>query len=191
MKRNNRILTIILALSLLPIVGLAQETLKADKANSEVTITGTSTLHDWEINVNEFSGMVEGQFQEKKPEISDGKMSFQVASFESGKNAMDKNVYEALKEEDHPEITFELKNTKLPHAATDNYDISVVGDLTIAGHTEEIEVSMTGQLKENQLKVEGSKSFKMSKFKVDPPTVMFGTIKTGDKVTVQFSIIYN
>ncbi|MCF8307544.1 MAG: YceI family protein [Bacteroidales bacterium] len=191
MKRNNRIFTIILALSLLPFIGIAQETLKVDKANSEVTITGTSTLHDWEIDVNEFSGKAEGKFQAEEPQISAAKLSFQVASFESGKNAMDKNVYEALEKEDHPEVTFELKDTQQIQSTTDNYDISVVGDLTIAGQTEEIEVTMTGEIKENQLKVKGSKSFKMSKFDVDPPTVMFGTIKTGDKVTVHFSIIYN
>ena len=191
MKKYNKIFTIILAMSLLPFIGIAQETLKVDKANSKVAITGTSTLHDWEINVNEYSGKAEGQFQAKEPQISAAKLTFQVASFESGKNAMDKNVYEALEEEDHPEITFELKHTQQIQSTTDHYNISVVGDLTIAGQTEEIEVTMTGEIKENQLKVKGSKSFKMSKFDVDPPTVMFGAVKTGDKVKVQFSIIYN
>lgn len=104
---------------------------------------------------------------------------------------MDKNVYEALKEEDHPEISYELKSTKYTKASGQEYEITAIGDLTIAGQTKEVEITMNGEFQDSMLKVEGSKSFNMSKFDVDPPTVMFGTIKTGDKITVDFSIIYN
>jgi hypothetical protein len=31
----------------------------------------------------------------------------------------------------------------------------------------------------------------MSEFKVDPPTAMFGTITTGDQVTIKFTSTFN
>jgi len=191
MKVVHRIAMIVLVLSLMPFAGLAQKTLNLDKRDSQITVTGTSTLHDWEIIVNDFSGMVEGEFNAQKPEIFASKLNVQVQSLKSGKSGMDKNVYEALKEEDHPVITYEFKTTKQIQQSDQGYQITAVGDLTIAGQTKEVEISMTGEFKENKLKVKGSKSFNMSKFEVDPPTVMFGTIKTGDKITVDFSIIYN
>lgn len=191
MKTVKIIATIILALSIFPLTGKAQETLQLDKAESQLTITGTSTLHDWEIVVNDFSGTVDGNFAETPPAITSSAFTCSVSSMESGKNSMDDVVYETLEEENYPEISFIYKNTERMQETDQGYLITVSGDMTIAGQTREIQLTLQGNIREGQLALEGSKSFKMSSFDVEPPSVMFGTIKAGDKITVQYSFTYN
>ena len=76
---------------------------------SKVTIEGISTMHDWESIVEKVSGkgtftIEEGHIRE----IQDMEVTFVVKSIESGKSLMNKLTYEALKEEQHPNITFRL-----------------------------------------------------------------------------------
>ena len=191
MKKATRIIKVILIMSFLPMAGWAQQVLSLDKSESKLSITGTSTLHDWEIIVNDFNGKVEGNFNITKPGISSAQLNCKVKSFESGKSRMDNVVYDALKQEKHPEIKFKYKNIKQMTTNGNNLEMVVVGDLTIAGQTREMEIPLEAQASTSRFVAKGQKSFKMSEFEVDPPSVMFGTIKAGDKSTVNYSIIYN
>ncbi|MCF8303786.1 MAG: YceI family protein [Bacteroidales bacterium] len=191
MKKLNSFITIAIALLILPVAGRAQKTLQIDKKNSEVRITGTSTLHDWEINVEGFHGSVKGTVATEEPSITGSELICLVKSFESGKNKMNNIVYETLQAEEHPRIRFNYKRIKQIQPTNMGDQIKVVGDLTIAGQTREMEITMDSRLKDGMFSVSGSKTFKMSSFGIEPPSVMFGTIKSGDKVTVHFSINYN
>ncbi|MGM0574049.1 MAG: YceI family protein, partial [Bacteroidota bacterium] len=123
--------------------------------------------------------------------ISGGRIQVVVDAMNSGKNSMDKVLKKALKEDDHPEIVFEYTET-LNLEPIDNRSFSLLssGDLTIAGKTRQVQLEMTGTLREGNLRLEGQKSFKMSEFDIDPPSAMFGTIKAGDKITVHFTVIF-
>ena len=167
--------------------GFAQQTVELSD-ESTMQVTGTSTLHDWEAKVNEMSA--KGNFQLNGNEIEKvGSFSLNVTtrSLESGKNAMDKNIYEALKEDSHPYIEFQLKNVK---SVTNNM-VTAVGDLTIAGNTKEIELQSDYKINNNTVTLTGNKEIDMTEWNIDPPTAMFGTIKTGEKVTIEYNLILN
>ena len=53
-------------------------------------------------------------------------------------------------------------------------------------------MNMTVKAMVTQGKVQftGSYTLKMTDFSVKPPTAMFGTIKTGDEITVKFNVDY-
>lgn len=165
----------------------AQQTLQASEV-SEIIVSGTSTLHDWEANAEEIQS--NGQFtisDNQIENIQSLEVKVPVESLKSGKRGMDKNMYEALKSEDHPSIVFQLKNVKPLSAGK----ISASGNLTIAGTSKSVELEGSYDiLSSNKVMIKGSTSFNMTKFDVEPPTAMLGTIKTGDEITISYQITY-
>jgi polyisoprenoid-binding protein YceI len=65
-----------------------------------------------------------------------------------------------------------------------------MGKLTINGVTKT--TPMVATLKYNptdkSFTCTGTKSFKMSEYGVKPPTAVFGTIKTGDAISINYAI---
>jgi polyisoprenoid-binding protein YceI len=163
----------------------------ADKSVNMV-VKGTSNLHDWSIKSD--AGTVDATVTmgagDKTATIS--KLNFAVGaqSFKSGNSGMDKNVYKALQATDHPNITFELAS--ISPVATDGklYTTPASGKLTVAGVTNTVSLSVNCQwsASDKSIVVSGSKAFKMTDYKVKPPTALFGTIKTGDEITIEFYV---
>jgi hypothetical protein len=56
----------------------------------------------------------------------------------------------------------------------------------VAGVTRPVEVEVVYEVRNGALFFKGSKKIKMTQFNVEPPSFMFGTIKTGDEITVSF-----
>ncbi|MEQ8470353.1 MAG: YceI family protein [Marinoscillum sp.] len=65
------------------------------------------------------------------------------------------------------------------------------GKLKKAGTEREIPVTATYSKESGSQKISftGSVSIKMTDFNISPPTAMFGTMKTGDEVTIEYKII--
>jgi polyisoprenoid-binding protein YceI len=164
----------------------AQNTFQVEPS-SEMVIKGTSSIHDWTSEVETVKGkgmlMIESGNLKK---VSDLNISIPVKSIKSGKNAMDKNTYEALKAEDHPEIKFNLLSLQ----DMVGNKITATGEITIGGSTKKTELTASYDVKEDgKIALKGEKSLKMSEFNIDPPTAMFGTIKTGDEITIEYNLI--
>ncbi|EPR65511.1 hypothetical protein [Cyclobacterium qasimii] len=86
----------------------SQQTYKV-ASDPEMKVSGTSTLHDWDMISTEANGTASLRISAGKvTAIQSFKITMPVKSLKSGKGPMDKNAYNALKEEDHPEITFNM-----------------------------------------------------------------------------------
>ena len=98
---------------------------------------------------------------------------------------MDDKTQEALKSKKFPKIIFKANELDL----TDG-KVSGPGTLTIAGESRpfQIEAKALNQ-SNNNLLIKGEAKLKMSDYGVDPPTAMFGTLTTGDEVTIQYEIL--
>lgn len=152
--------------------------------NSTMVIRGTSTLHDWESEVTQLQGEAKVTTQEQPPVIQDFTLTIPVKSIKSGKKAMDKNTFEALREEEHPNVQLRLRDIR-PTGAD---QLRATGDLTVAGQTQPVTVQASYTADANQITVQGSHTMKMTDFGIDPPTALLGTIKTGDKITVDYTL---
>lgn len=116
--------------------------------------------------------------------ITDLTFSVKSESFKSGHSAMDKNAYNTLNADAHKTINFEMMS-----ATVDGQKINCLGKLTVAGTTREIAVESTYRVLPNgSLLFAGSKTLKMSEYAIEAPTFMFGTVTTGDEITVSFNI---
>ena len=156
--------------------------------NSKMTILGTSTLHDWQMEVKDIDcSMALITERENIRGIQDTWFSCITTSIVSDYNIMDKKTYEALNAKEFSNITFRMINGKITSMTGNEFSGTATGSLSVAGQTREIKVPFRGNLKENgQMKVEGKVDLKMSEFKIDPPTAMLGTLRTGDEISIVY-----
>lgn len=180
--------TLWMALLCLPLL-MTGQAIEGNKNSGTLKVSGTSSLHDWEMELAKFEVSAEMEKDD------DGSYTLKNASFLteanhliSEKSMMERKAREALKSEKYPEIAF--------HQSRDNVTINrgnetfqIKGDLQIAGKTKPAEMSLKGMLNDdNQFQVKGKTSLKMTDFGIKPPTVMMGSIKTNDEVSVEFDI---
>jgi len=167
---------------------------------STMSITGTSTIHDWTSTVKEIKGTYvfkENVTDNKIPKsgsiVDQVIMEIPVLSIESPRGTtMDNKTYNALKSEEHPNIIFKVTEDKIKNASGTNpetFQLDVSGSLTIAGHTKTIALTLDGQKPApNTLTFKGSFPIDMVSYEIDPPSAMFGQIKTGKDVTIDFEL---
>jgi len=155
-----------------------------------VTILGTSNLHSWNETVQTVSGNCNVSWN------SDGSfnletlyLSMDVHSIKSDMGGiMNNNTYKALKASTNPQIIFSLSNPmELIKAGANANTISAQGNLTIAGITKPVTMQVKVSIQNhNLLSFEGSQAIKMTDYDIAPPTALFGTLKTGDAITINF-----
>lgn len=160
------------------------QTYLLDNENSSVMIKGTSTVHDWESVSEKNSGTAVLQIEDNKLTAIES-LSFvvKVDGIKSGKRTMDKKTYSAFGEKNNPEISFSFQ--ELTMISEDS--VSAKGTLSMAGESRPVEMIVAWLVKDAQTIVfSGIHSISMPEYKMDPPTAVFGTIKTGEDVRVEF-----
>lgn len=180
----------------LPVAAMAQSAnYMVDE--STMIITGTSTIHDWEADVEEMDLTVSlnpGLLNQETmaAPVTNLTINIPVKSIESGKGGMNKRIYGALKEKDHPEIMFNMLSAELADTvqSADSFTINLRGNLNIAGFVREITFPVTGTKTGNDsYRFEGSYGLNMTDYEVDPPSAMLGTIKSGEEVEIEFNVL--
>jgi polyisoprenoid-binding protein YceI len=164
--------------------GFAQKTLTLD-TKPQLKISGTSSLHDWDMVSETASGKLTATLEGNKiAEINSLVVEMPAESIKSGKGGMDKNAYKALKTNQFKTIKFDLKSATKNTDGTWNF----IGTFTIAGTSK----SVILKIKETSIGglsvFEGGYSFKLTDYKISPPTALMGTVKTGDEVKISFTL---
>lgn len=183
----------ILAATLLISIGVNAQSYKLNNEASSLQIEGTSNIHDWTIEAENTSGVLNVEFDENKLEEIE-KLEFTVVakSLMSGKSGMDKNTYKALNTDKYKEITFKLKNVQsINKSDADTYKVKGTGSLEISGNRKDINLNFDLKANSNQIKLTGKHKLNMTHYGVEAPTAMFGTIKTGEEVVVKFESQFN
>ena len=183
LKNKSRLLTLLFFFISL---SLNAEGLRTGTFKSSLSIHGTSSLHDWESVVNQ----VTGEFVLNNDQIESLVLSVPVLSIKSKdeEKLMDKKTYEALKSNKNPLITFKLTQPAKPIISESTAELTLTGDLTIAGITKKITFKSNGIKNGATYIFRGNIPLKMSDFKIDPPTAMLGLIKTGDQINLKFNV---
>jgi len=168
-------------------------------SQSQLKLTGNSTLHPYAfqsenvdgqltVNANEF-------FHHPLKAVADnsgGKVVIPVGDLDSGEHGLNKNMQKTMKAGKFPEIVFVLDSltrvttTKQPEEWT---KFQAYGHLTISGQTQHVQLPIEGkQIADEILQFKGEKTLLMTDFGVNPPTLMFGAIKTDNQIKVSFDI---
>lgn len=142
-------------------------------ATSTIEIHGTSTLHDWVMK----SQTMESTLESEGSQLKNLHVGVMIDTLKSGDDGLDEKAYETLKISKYNIITFDLKSH--------NDDGTITGVFKVTDH--EKETTLTPEVIEAN-RVAGSFKIKMTDFGLEVPSVMFGTIKAGDEVTVKYDI---
>lgn len=151
-------------------------------STSKMWVDGTSTVHDWTVNVER----VTGNLYQNGTKIDSVRITVPVSSMKSGKGGMDDKVYEALKSTRFPNITIVGRNIDLSSGTA-----VVQASVTIAGATKVVPVTVKRAVAGSVATYTGSVNLKMTDFRVSPPTAMMGAIKAGDAITLRFDLKTN
>lgn len=103
---------------------------------------------------------------------------------------MDKNTYKALNTTKNPNISFTLTSAGITATGGNNYQINAVGKMSIAGVVKQTDLQATGKYNpaDKSFTVTGVKKMKMTDYSVDPPKALMGTIKTGDAISISYTL---
>ncbi len=179
-------------------VGGAQETTRvAVSSDSKLWIEGTSNLHGWSCKATTLDAALEldaaAAAQVATAPIKALKkvqVKVPVKSIKCGHGGMDDNVYKALKADETPDISYIMATfDAVPGEAKDSFTLHTVGTLTIAGKENRVSMEVLAtRSSDGSIKATGMVPIKMTDFGIKPPTAIFGRLKTGDEVKVNFEL---
>lgn len=149
------------------------------KSTSVLTLNGTSTLHDWQSNVQQTKGDLSITSDLK---IISLEVSANVLDIKSKSSTMDKKIYKAFDSKLHPKINFEL----LKHATKNQLS----GIFTAGGISKKILINSNIETQENHIYLKGKFSIKMTEYNIKPPKFMLGLFKTGDEIVIEYNFIF-
>ena len=175
-------------------IASAEAPLAVDSAR--VTIAGTSNIHEYTASTTkvrvtraQLGALVAGaNFWEnalKPGAVEAFEIAIPAATLTSPKDGLDKNMYKALKVEQHPEITFHLLRFEPGVAGA----ARAIGMLRIAGVEREVALDLKTQRNESSFTVKGELQLLMTDYGITPPKAMLGMLKTDPKVTVTFETV--
>lgn len=174
----------------------------AQPGSSKIQVEGTSTLHPWIVQSQLIGGFMELDASFAKDPAFKAEPGLKltpkaeaiilVRTIKSDKAKMDEVMHEAMKQKEHPRITYRLTEMVLktvPKSPEDPYEFDTKGELTVAGVKKALEMPVTLQrVGADKIKAAGKTDLKMTEFGIKPPApvLLLGLVKTGDDVKVTF-----
>jgi len=155
---------------------------------SKLWIEGTSTVRSFKCTAGNLDADVSAKSAAAPAAelVNSASLSVPVASLDCKNSTMNDHMRKALKAKDNPQIAW-----KMTSYTVDGTAVVLSGKLTIAGKENPIELRGTGTVDNGIVRFKGSKQFKMTEFGVKPPSLMLGTMKVRDPVTVSFDLVLN
>lgn len=164
---------------------------------SKLWIEGTSNLHAWSCKATTLDAAVEldaataTQVSVAPPKaLKRVQVKVPVKSIKCGHGGMDDNLYKALKADESPDISYIMATfDAAPGEAKDSFTLHTVGTLTIAGKENNLAMDVTAtRMPDGTVKAVGVVPIKMTDYGIKPPTAIFGRLKTGDEVKINFEL---
>jgi len=165
----------------------------AEDTPAEVKVTGTSTLHDWTVTSAQVSEIPQQLTLDTGSDQLINAFGFKiaVADLDGGRGAsMNTKIKTAFKSDNHPFIQYQQSQVSSKQVSADQVQFVSKGTLTMAGLEKEVTVQVKAHKSGTQWQFTGNYAMNMSDFEMDPPTAMFGQIKTHDPVVVHFTFNY-
>ena len=175
----------------------AQDTRVSVGSESKLWIEGTSNLHGWSCKATTLDAAIDldaalaAQVSSAPPKaLKRVQVKVPVKSLKCGHDAMDNNLYKALKVEETSDISYILATFEAaPGDVKDTFTLHTVGTLSVAGAENRIEMDVVAsRMPDGTVTAKGLVPIKMTDYGIKPPTAIFGRLKTGNEVKVNFEL---
>ena len=198
MKKNIRQRTAAIAFFIIGAISStqAQPTYKIQETKDiDMKLSGTSTLHNWVMNAQNTTGVAQFGFKgtgnAELNTLTSLTFSLLVTDLKSGEKGLDKNAYKALKADQYKNIDYKLTSAVIMPQSEGKYLIKTKGKLTIAGVTKETDMDVYAVVNKNgSITCTGSDKLNMTDYSIKPPKFMLGAMKTGDAITLNYTLLY-
>ena len=157
----------------------------AAQSTVDFAVSGNSTIRGWTCEVTGTATLTAGGGNAAPGFVSGVQgvvLTVPVAEFTCPNEEMTEHLMEAMRPDEHAEITFEMES----------YDVTpqgaqAAGSLTILDTTEAVTGSLQLTPAGAGAKIEGEGRLDMTDYGVEPPTVMLGMLRVRPQITIGFS----
>jgi polyisoprenoid-binding protein YceI len=164
---------------------------------SRLWIEGSANVRGYKCNATETRGTIATapghtalDVQDLERAVTGVELTIPVAALDCGNGTMDDHLRKALKGAEHPEIRYRLSSYEVGAAADGGATLTMQGTLSIAGKETAITMSAVATPDAGGgLRVTGSHELRMTAYGVRPPSLMLGTMRVHDPVTVRFDML--
>lgn len=164
-------------------------TLGPDK---KIWIEGSSTIRKFSCSTADFDAIPEPAPAPTAPlatAVRTVDVRVPVKSLSCGNGKMDEHLRKALKAEQNPEIRFELQSYTVGEKTAAGTEVKATGVMTIAGTSKTVELTGVVTPTASGLRVQGAAPLRMTEYGVKPPSLMLGTLKVADAITVHYDVV--
>ena len=156
-------------------------------SSSKVWFDGTSNVKNFSCSAKKLDMDVVSDVEATPEKIAkSASLSIPVAQIDCGNGTMNDHMRDALKADKNPTIAWKLSSYRVDGTA-----VVISGTLTIAGRENPVELRGSGVADKGTITFKGTKALRMTDFGVKPPSLMFGTMKVADPITVSFDLVLN
>jgi hypothetical protein len=158
---------------------------------SRIWVKGTSTVRDYTCSARTIAADVVTS-ESAEPAlpldrlVQRAEVTVAIAGIDCGNGTMNDHMRKALRITDHPQVSFQLEN----YAIENDNALRLTGILTMAGRA--LPVEFTGTVTEREdgmVRVEATRQIRMTEWGIKPPTLMLGTLKVHDPVTIGVDLL--
>ncbi|HKS06172.1 MAG TPA: YceI family protein [Gemmatimonadaceae bacterium] len=163
---------------------------------STLVVAGTSTLRSFECRAKTLNAKVESATTDAVSAVLVGEkgvasVEFTVpsADLDCGNGTMNNHMLKALKATEFKTIAFTLASYEMRKDG-DTTRAQMLGTLSLSGTQKSITLDATAvQGPDGTLRMTGAYQLNMKDYGIKPPTLMLGTLRVGEKVTVKFDLL--
>lgn len=170
-------------------LSLRAQAVRFQVTSGSLTIRGTSNIHDWKCSTSAINPTIlvpSSTGLDLGKNITSISLTVPVKSIDCGNGQMTNNLAKALHADDHPNIVFQLASYTARPTASGVYQSTATGPLTVNGVTRSVTLNGTARTDgKGLLRGTASTSFSTNDFGIPPVTALFGSIKTGERVTIE------
>ena len=161
---------------------------------SRLWVDGNSTVRRFSCKAAAFDTKVEAM-PDAIPAVLAGEKAVRTvtvvvpaAKLECGNGTMNEHMWKALKTKEHPTIEFRVAQYDVARGA-EGVRGTLTGTLTLGGVQRTLSIPAQARNDQGALRVTGSTAVHMKEFGLKPPTLMMGTMKVDETVTVHFDLV--
>jgi polyisoprenoid-binding protein YceI len=160
--------------------------------NSEMNLRGTSSLRNWGMTTDSFSGTANFTLAADNQLLSITGFSLRVPvhTLKSTSRGIEKDAYKALKADKFEFVSFDLTSASFISSGYERYRILLHGNLTMAGVTQATTLKASAEFNpDGTISCSGSLPLSFSDYDMVRPSFLLGTMKVNNAMTLDYSFL--
>ena len=163
---------------------------------SRLWIAGTSTVRAFQCQAGAFDAKIESASGDAVAAVLAGEkavsrveVTVPSEKLDCRNGTMNEHMRKALKAKEFPTVVFRATSYDLARTS-ESVGVTLNGTLTLGGVEKPITVNAQAKPgADGALIVSGTREIRMKEFGLKPPTLMLGTMKVDEKITVGFEVV--